>query len=190
MSLQQLLASAGLGALRLGFALLGAAVPALLGIPGTSGVINVLWAGAFLVLPPLITRSFGSATVAGTVYSILALPLPLSGPSGFFPKILIGISTGLAADVIMWALRNRERIASILGGSVAQTVLGLEFAALALALQIPGADRYAELQLSIGGMAATVLGGALSGFLGYAVYSKIREAAVVQRLQSRRIKGA
>ena len=183
MNQRKIFVSSGLGVLRLVFALLGGAIPGLLGIPGTSGVINILWAGGFLALPALITRTFGAATIAGTVYSILALPLPLSGPSGFLPKILIGFTTGLVADLIFKIAPDKEKIISISMGAVSQTVLGIEFALLGLALQIPAIDKYVELQFSFFGMTATILGGALSGFLGWVVYNAIKDSSLVKRAQ-------
>src|SRR5215210_977579 len=179
MSQRQVFVSIGLGVLRLVFSLLGAAVPGLLGIPGSSGVINILWAGGFLALPPLITRALGSATVAAVIYSLLALPLPLSGPPGFLPKVLIGILSGLTADLVMMLVRiapNFERSLSTLAGAASQTVLGISLVLLGIAFQVPGIDQAAKLQFSLPGMAATILGGAFSGFLGWLVYHALKES--------------
>lgn len=184
--LQQLFGSAALGALRLVFSLSGATIPGLLGIPGASGVINVLWAGGFSALPCLVMRKFGSSTTAGIVYGLLALPLPLSGPPGFLPKVLIGATTGFVADVVFWSLGTRlsERTCAVLAGAAAQTLLGFEIAWFGLLLSIPGIDRLVQLQFSPAGIAATVIGGAFSGYLGWLVFKSLRDSPVVKRMRS------
>ncbi len=181
---KKILAASSLGALRLVFSLLGAAVPGLMGIPGSSGVINILWAGGFLALPPLITRAFGSSLISGTVYGILALPLPLSGPSGFLPKVLIGASTGLVADLVYGLRIKNDLVSAVLMAAAAQTLLGVEFAFLGRIFQLPGIDKYFAAQFSAGGMGVTVLGGGFSGLLGWLVYKRIETSGVVRRVRS------
>jgi hypothetical protein len=182
MNQKQLFTAAALAALRLAFSLAGATIPGLLGIPGTSGVINILWAGGFLVLPALLIRRFGASTVAGTIYGLLALPLPLSGPPGFLPKVIIGLTTGLIVDLIFKCDRKRERLLSITSGSLAQILLGIELALIGLALRIPGMDKYAALQFSLPVMIASAIGGALSGYLGWLAYQRIRESGAARRI--------
>ena len=176
--------TAALGALRFVLSLAGATIPGVIGIPGMSGVINILWAGAFLALPPLITRSFWSSTLSATFYSLLALPLPLSGPSGFFPKILIGITTGLLADVIYTLLKRQELGAALGIGAAGQTLLGFEIAWLGMLFRVPGIDKYAAIQFSLAGILSTILGGTISGLLGWAVYRRMRDSDVVKRVRS------
>jgi hypothetical protein len=186
MKQKHVIVASALAALRFVFSLLGAALPGLLGFPGASGVINVLWAGGFSALPPLITRASWSSTISGVVYGILALPLPLSGPPGFLPKVVIGLSTGLAADLVFRFFVNRptfHRLGSVLMGAAAQTVLGVELAIFGLLLSIPGIDKYVQLQFSLVGMVATVAGGGFSGLLGWYVYAALRDSGVVRRIQ-------
>jgi len=184
--LHQLTGSAALGALRFVFSLSGATLPGLIGIPGASGVINILWAGGFAALPCLITRRFGSSTIAGVVYGLLALPLPLSGPPGFLPKILIGATTGLMADLVFAVLGARigDRASAVLAGAAAQTLLGLEIVWFGQLLAIPGIEKLVHLQLSTIGIASTVVGGALSGYLGWLVFRSLRDSPVVRRMRS------
>ena len=185
MTQRMVIASAALGALRLIVSLLGAGLPGLVGVPGASGAINFLWVGGFTALAPLITRRFGSATIAATVYSILALPLPLSGPSGFLPKVIIGLSTGLAADLVFLIPSRSHLVSSLLMGAAAQSALGIEFAYLGIAFQVPGIDKYANFQLSWIGIVSTLLGGAFSGFLGWLAFRRIEDSPVVERIREK-----
>ena len=61
----------------------------------------------------LLIRQFGCATIMGLIYSICALPLPVIGTTGFLPKILIGFSAGVAADLTYFLLKKNVKIAAI-----------------------------------------------------------------------------
>jgi hypothetical protein len=181
MTQRQLFVASGLGALRVVVSLAGATLPGIFGVPGMSGAINVLWVGGFLALACLITGSHWAATVSAVVYSILALPLPLSGPPGFFPKVIVGMASGLAADLVFRAARRHEKLAPPLIGALGQTTLGIVFAWLGILFQVPAIDKYVALQFSPVGMSMTVLLGGLSGFLGGLAFRQIKDSDLVRR---------
>jgi hypothetical protein len=181
MTQRQLFVASGLGALRVVVSLVGATLPGMFGIPGLSGAINVLWVGGFLALACLVTGSPWAATVSAVVFSILALPLPLSGPPGFLPKILVGLASGLAADLVYRATRRHETLAPPLIGAAGQTALGVVFAGLGILFQVPAIDKYVALQFSPLGMISTVCLGGLSGFLGGVAYRAIKNSDLVRR---------
>lgn len=179
----KLVSAGALGVLLLVLSLGGAAIAGVTGIPGSSGIINVFVSGAMFALCCLVIRRFGAATIMGFVYSVLAIPLPLFGTPGFVPKILLGISSGLLADVIFLILRRNERIASLAVGAATQLLISLGIVVTGRLFGMPGIEQFEKIAFSPVGIIAAIVIGGIAGFLGWLIYSRIRDTAVVVRIQ-------
>jgi len=177
----QLIAAGSIGALMIIFDTLGAVVSAAVGILGAGGVINTFIEGALFVLCCLVIRKFGAATITGFIFSVLALPLPVLGTPGFLPKILIGTSTGLAIDVIYFLLKKNERAAAIVIGAGKAMIVTFEVIGLGLLFSIPGIEKSIELLRYA--IPTFLLMGGIGGYVGYIIFSKLRNTAVVRRIQ-------
>ena len=182
-NITKLMAAASLGVVFLILALPGGAIVAATGIPGAGGITNIFFAAVTITFSCLLIRKFGAGTVMLSVTMILAIPLPLGGPPGFLPKVLMGISVGLIADSVYALLRRREKIAAIAIGIVTMPIMGLEILGLGLLFNVPGIEEFAKF-LTLPVIIATVIVGALGSYIGYIILSKLKNTALVKRIQA------
>jgi len=149
-----------------------------------SGVIGVFAESCILALTPLIVTLFGSSTLTGLVFAVLVLPLPVMGPPGFFPKILIGLLMGFSSDLIRIFIRKRKKVATITAGAITQVT----FAVILWIFMQYGIITYLpKLFLTISGLLIAVIicviCGSIGGFLAWGIYNKIKNTNVVKRIQ-------
>lgn len=179
----KLIAAGSLGVLYVWLALLGAVLEGVTAIPGARGFLNVFVGGMF-TLCCLVIGEFGAATITGFISSVLALPLPLRGTPGFLPKIATGVIVGLVVDIVYLALKKwNKRLASLATGgatSVSMVVVQLQIGRW---FGMPGIEQAAELYSSPLLIGGTILFGVIAGYLGWLVYSRIENTAVVRRIQ-------
>jgi len=91
-------------------------------VPGLSGLATGFTVPFFLTLSSIIFRKFWTATAIWTLYSIIAVPLSLMGPPGFY-KIAIGFFGGFAYDVTAWAIsRGKMRKFAYYAATIAYTL--------------------------------------------------------------------
>lgn len=179
----KLIAVGGLAAARLVLSLLGAAVVAITGIPGSGGVITVFVAGVILIFACLLIKRFGTATILTLIYSILVMPLPLGGTPGFLPKILIITTAGFVVDCIFILFRKNEKFAALMAGGILSLVEGFAMILLGKIFSLPGIEKFTQLFLSPIIVLATFIAGAFAGFIGYLIYKKLENTALVKRIQ-------
>lgn len=147
--------------------------------------------GSFLLdmilIPGLfIIDTFGAATLGITIFAILSLPLPLLGPPGFFPKILLGIIYGLPIDLLFLMLRKKERLAAFVIGIGVTLSQGLGLLLIFKFIPLPGGQAVIQFASSSIGI-VTILTvmffqGVFGTLLGLSIYNRIRNTAVVQRI--------
>ena len=181
MNLTKLAALVSLSVIYLLFGLLGSGIQVLIGVPGAAGIIMGLMSAMCMVLSNLIMRRFGAATIMTCIYSILALPLPLLGTPGFFPKILVATGGGLIADVVFLIFRKSERLAAIFTGAIGQLAIALLFFGLGVLFNMPGIE--AVIKILLMSCVALTIMGAVGGVIGLYVYRKIENTALIRRIQ-------
>lgn len=179
----RLIAAGSLGILQLLFNLSGSLISATTGMPLTSGFINVFTSGIFFAITCLLIREFGAATIMFSVYSVLALPLPVLGVSGFFPKLIIGPIIGLIVDIFYFISRNNEKLGAILAGSVSQLIIPSFIIILSRVIDIPGIEKTLTLFPIWLFIFGAIVAGGISGYLGYLIYQKIKNTSVVMKIQ-------
>lgn len=181
----KLIAVGGLGAVTVVLSLFGAAINAISGIPALGGILNIFVCSMMIALCCLTIDKFGSATLMGLIFSICAIPVPVFGPPGFLPKVLIGIAFGSSADMIYMLLKRNKKIAAIAIGIISSYVTLFLIAWLGSLFSIPGIHELKETLLTI----PVILGGgiyaAFSGYVGYLVYNKLKDTAVVKRIRGK-----
>jgi len=143
-------------------------------------MINSIYWFAIAVIGALTVKKFGSATILGFVYALLATPTPLFGPPGIY-KIVLGISLGLVVDIIALIFRYRNiayYIAPVIGNilSVFELILAYKLLGLPGAEQIIAILPYMLLILSVEAL--------IGGWLGIKIYNKIKDKRIIRQIQS------
>jgi hypothetical protein len=180
-SVTQLIAAASLGVLSPVLQLLGGSITTVTGIPLASSIINIFIAPAMIMICLLVIRRFGASTIMYIVLGILSLPLPIGGISGFWPKIPIAIVEGILADLLFLVFKRNEKIASVIIGGLTMLYAGIATVELGRYFDMPGVEQTAKMiysYLVIPGIIFSAFG----GYLGYIIYSKIKNTSVVQRI--------
>ena len=181
-STTKLTAIGSLGAATAVLSLAGAAINAISGVSGFGAIINIFVYCMMFALCCLIFDKFGSATIMGLVFGIIAIPIPVIGPPGFLPKILITVVYGFAADIVYTLLKRNKKIASI-GVGLAVWVHPLLFIPIGMYFSITSIHKLADIIFS---PPAILFGSAymsFSGYVGYLIYNKLKNTAVVKRIQ-------
>ena len=181
----QLLSLGGFAALYLTLAQIGVAFIYIFGLPpGTGGIINILWSATIPVIAVLVVRRFWAATIMLTIYYALALPLPIGGTPGFFPKILLGIVGGFSIDVIYYLFKRNRALASVLMAAVSQVVLGFSVVVFGSIFSMPGVEKIEAAILKPQVLLFAFVVSGLLGFSAWLTYKKIEKTSVVRRIQS------
>lgn len=181
-TMTKLIATGGLAVVFLVLSLAGGAIVAITGVPGAGGIINIFVWGMMLAFCCLLLRKFGAATIMGFIYSICVIPLPLLGTPGFLPKIIIGILAGLIADCLYAPLKKREKVAVLVVGAIPSTLIGLAILGLGILFSIPGVEKFARFLSPVVAFISLLIG-ALGGYVGYLIFKKLQDTAVVRRIQ-------
>lgn len=182
-TITKLIAIVSLGTLYLVVSLLGAGIVAVTAIPLAGGIINVFITPIMTMVCLFTADQFGAATVMFIVYSVLALPFPLAGSPGFLGKIPIFIVGGIMTDLLYLLLKRKARITSFVIGGVGELYFGMAVVGVGHLFNIPGVDQAAKLFYSPPGIAFALVGGAIGGYLGWLIYSKIKNTSVIKRIQ-------
>lgn len=188
-TMTKLIASGSIGVAMLIFSLAGGVLNTATGITGSGGLINVFVQGGLTTFVVLTVRQFGSATIAWLVLTILAIPLPIIGPAGFFLKIFNGLFIGTCSDITFLLFRKREKLAGVLVGGVSNVSAGIALVILSFfgIKWLAIAEKISELLLTFPGVLILVLGsfslGMFTGYLGWVAYDKVKDTSVVRRIQ-------
>ncbi len=182
-NITKLIVTGGLAIVYLILALSGSALQAVIVIPGAAGIIMMFVGAMMFAFCCLLIRQFGCATIMGLIYSICALPLPVIGTPGFLPKILIGFSAGVAADLTYFLLKKNVKIAAIGIGAITQIIIPFMIIGFGWMLSIPGIEKLIKLFISPIMIPATIIGGGVGGYIGYLLFNKLKNTAVVRRIQ-------
>ncbi len=179
----QLTAVGALAMLRIILSLPGFAFAAITGVPYAQGFVNAPVIGIMYPLVPLLIRRVGAVTLWALIMNILAIPLPLIGPPGFLPKVIVGVAYGLVAEAAYIIFRRNLKVAAIAIGAVSfGTSPPLEFYMWSV-LGVPGLANAVKWALSPAWIAIGLLAGGFFGWLAYVIYKKVENTAVVRRIQ-------
>jgi len=181
----KLMAIGGLAALDFVVHIIASVITVTTGIIMASGAITAIVGPILLVVCLLLIDRFGAGFIYLTLVGILDLPLAISGPPGFLPKILIFMSMGLIADLLYAVFKKHSRLimVSIIGG-INDIYLTSAVIAVGLLLNIPGVEKVATLVPIPIYIIVLFVVGALSGYFGHLIYQKIKNTSVVKRIQS------
>lgn len=149
---------------------------------GMGSLIQPFVGGVFIVLFRRIINENGAATLIGLLLSVLTLPIAFMGPPGFFPKIIIVTIGGAIIDLVFLILKNRQKMASILGYSLAGLAMMLLSFGLFNLLGVPMAEKFVELFIPFTLIA--VAEAAAAGYCGSLVYDKVKDRPFIRQLQS------
>ena len=129
-------------------------------------------------------NQLGAATIMYTIIGILALPFYITGMPGFLPKVPIMIVDGILLDVVYSFLKNNKLVSSTIIGALRTFYIGATLLGIGLLVNMPAAEHSARLFLSPIGIVGSFIVGAFGGYLGYLIYQKIKNTAVVKRIQA------
>lgn len=180
-STTKLIAVGSLGVLAIILMLFGAGITSVVGISLT-GVTNALVIPAVLVFCLFLIPKLWSVILLTLIYGVMSLLLPVTGPPGFFPKIIICVSQGFTAGILFFSLRKHPKLNSLLIGGISQLVAIFGVLWFSHWVNIPGIEHTFKLvsPVTIGG---AFIVGAFGGHLGYLLYQKLKNTAVVKRIQ-------
>jgi hypothetical protein len=177
-------AIAALSAFYVVISLPGALAAGISGMSMMAAVVNIVIIGIMYSLVPLIMRRFGAATLWAFLFSIIMLPLPLGGPAGLIIKVPYLTFWGFLADVTYQIFKKSDKIAAI-AISIIQLGPGVYISVWLWTLL--GSQQLAEETAKMGGpITAAVLTvlGVFLGWVAYLIYSKLKDTAVVKRIQA------
>ncbi len=162
---------------------------AVISLPGLSiGLITHLFsgslAGLMLPLTVLIIRQFGAGTIATFVFSLLTTPLSTLGPVFLIPRLLLDTSLGFTVDLLYLYLRRNDKIAALATGFFTTSVWAFVMAKVLILLGSETVERSLRFILSSPLILTFLFSGLIKGFIAYLVYMKIKEAAVIKRIQT------
>lgn len=180
----ELMAIGGLAALDFVVHILASVITVTTGIMMASGAITAIVGPLLLAICLLLINRFGAGFIYLTLVGILDLPLAISGPPGFLPKIPIFMSMGLLADLLYLVFKKRSKsiAVSIIGG-FDNVYLAFAVIVVGLLVGLPGIEKVATIvPLPIFTVALCAVG-AISGYSGHLIYQKIKNTAVVKRIQ-------
>lgn len=178
-TLTKLIAAGSLAAMNLVLAILMAVVSAFVGVPLIGGFINM----AVLIITLLVIDQFGAAAIYMTILGILLLPLPISGIPGFVPKVaLLGLG-GLLADTIYLFLKKRKFLASMVVGGIEVPIAWILLLRVGRLFGMSGLEHFEKIFHTKIGITGAVVAGSTGGALGYLIYYKIKDSAVIRRIQ-------
>ncbi len=178
----KLIVAGSLGVLSLLLQLFGAVIAAVTGTPLTSGVIGRLIGPALIVVCLLVVDQIGAATIMYFVLGTLALPFHISGIPGFLPKVLILIVEGFISDILYFYLKQNKLIFALVVGAMSQLYVAVAVVEVGRLFNMPGIEKTAKFLYSpllIPGLIFPAAG----GYLGYFIFQKIENTAIVKRIQ-------
>jgi|GEM_PF-5816769 len=177
-------AIAALAAFYVVISLPGGLVAGVTGMAMIAAVVNIVVIGIMYALVPLIMRRFGAATLWAFLFSVIMLPLPIGGPAGLIIKIPYLTFWGFLADVTYQLFKKSDKLAAIM---ISVVQLGPGVYLSVWLWEILGSQQLAEETAKMGGpVVALVLSalGVLFGFVAYLIYNKLKNTAVVKRIQA------
>ena len=151
-----------------------------------SGLIALIIAPFFVTFTALVINQFGAVTIFSLLSFITDLPTP-----SIFPKVVNFIfvpSAGLTVDILFFLLKKRKQWFGFWGGFIFNFVHVLLAVILYFSIGLPGAENVPGFITKPSGVVFTallvsIMGGAF-GMLGYLSYQKIKNTAVVKRIQA------
>lgn len=180
----KLAVAAGFGVIGFAFGL-SIAVPLnmITGNPAVAGLVMFFIGALLLALTGLTIRLFPSVTLAALVWGALLLPTPSMGPPGFIFKLLIFIAAGLVGDVLMRLLIKRERLASVIAGTISMVVVAILLAISAL-LFLPTETAQAIVKFLPLSIVVALIEGPIGSLCGWAIFKKIKNRPAIARLRA------
>ena len=179
----KLIAIGGLAALNVTIQLIASILTLTSDVMMASGVITSFVGPVLVVLSLLLINRFGSGFIFLTITGILDIPLAIAGPPGFLPKALLYVCLGIIVELTYFYLKRYNKIAAVaVVGGIEDVFITLSVIAVARLFNVPGVESIAKF-VSTPMIAALFLVGCLSGYLGYLSYQKIKDTAVVKRIQ-------
>ncbi|MBT4351717.1 hypothetical protein HOD20_04255 [archaeon] len=165
------------------FSLIGLSINAITGGPYFGGFLNSFGLISIGVVCVLIINRFGSGTMMYSILSILAIPLPLLGPSGLILKVPMIMLSGVIADLIYLIFKSNKLLFSLFVGGPILYFYSYMLAQFSIMLDIPGFDLTIKLLSTPLGIVLNLLFGAIFGYVGYLIYNKIKNTSIVKRIQ-------
>lgn len=179
-SISQLVFLALVGALMFVFdMLIISGIDTATGIPGAGFVVDTVFIVALAVIAGLAVPKFGTFVIIATIYAVLAIPTPLSGPPGVY-KVGIGFILGLLADVVVW-LFNYRRVGYYFSLAVANALV---FPVLLFALELLELPGVGELRSAFWVLLVIIVIESFVGsWLGILLFDrKVKKMKVMRRI--------
>jgi hypothetical protein len=181
----KLITATSLGVLLWILELLPAAINSIAPSTTFSGPLSTFLYAVMVIICVLVVRQFGSAMMMFFIYGVLAIPFFLLGTPGFIIKIAIAFGAGLIADVLYFLLKRNELAASLVIPGPMLYYIAIVVIELAKIFGIPGMSQTAKVLYTPAVIIGTLAIGAIGGFVGRLIYSRLKNTAIVIRIQGK-----
>jgi len=181
----RLFIASGFAALYAAAGIIGSILQSVFGVPGIAGVIMV-FLGPFLVVFTLNTfKKFGGTFFMCLIYSIIVIPFNVLGTPGFFPKIVIGIISGLIVELLFLLPLRKYFIWNAFIGGVYELVVGYSIVLLGILFRMPGINELAKISLMWYFIIPAFIISSISGYLGLRIYKNMEGTPLMTKVHDR-----
>lgn len=152
-------------------------------MPGLLVMTSAFIIPAVLIPALFIIDKFGAAAIGTTILAILDLPTTLLGPPGFLPKVLLGLTVGIFMDILYLIFKRRGRLAAFSIAIGAISISEISYTLMLRVFSLPGWEKLLRLLFSSLGLGFVLTHGTIGAFIGLAILRRIRNTAIVKRIQ-------
>jgi len=148
---------------------------------GISGIGYIVSGFIFVglgVFAALVVRRFFSITILGLIYGVLAIPTPIFGPPGFY-KIIIGLSVGIIADLIVFLFRYKK-LGYYLSFTIGNLLTLPIWIFVLISFGLPGVDAVIKIIWLVIGV--YFIQGLFGAWIGFKLYNKIKNKKIIKQI--------
>ena len=177
---QHLIAAGAMGALLALTALSEIPLNVITGVLGAGGVIGTFFELIVFVFAIMLIPRFGTGAIVAGIAAIILLPLPVFGPPGFLPKVAMLFGFGLLYDLLFFFFKRYGKWALALTTSALIILFDVAFYFVLLLFKV-------QTNLSLAAFlifnAVFIVEGIAGSLVGWYVFQKLKNTAVVKRIQ-------
>lgn len=144
----------------------------------------------FSVVTLLLIQQFGCLTIKSFLETLIGLPFPHVYPFPFF--LFLGPITGFILDSLFYLVKTRKQLSSFIIGGTDSFIEAFWLYLIFITVGYAHAEKLPSLILEsikiipqlIFIFAILIAIGSASGYLGYLIYQRIKNTAIVKRIQA------
>jgi hypothetical protein len=180
----KLIAAGSLGVLLFVLEIIPASINTIAPSTAFAGPLLTFIYSVMIIVCLFLIKEFAASIIMFAIYGILSIPFFLVGPPGFLLKVPVSMVAGLIADLLYLPLRRKKYMVPIIIPGIILNYFAIVMVELAKLFNIPGMEAITKVVYTPVILFGNLAFGAIGGYLGYIIYKKIKNTAVVKRIQS------